>query len=74
MVCFHHRDVLKVAYGIKSRISEQSADLPVRPFDRETLQKRIMEQAEWKLLPEAVRLFCEGRLRVEGRTVIIEQE
>ena len=33
-----------------------------------------MEQAEWKLLPEAVRLFCEGRLRVEGRTVIIEQE
>lgn len=40
----------------------------------ETLQKRIMEQAEWKLLPEAVRLFCEGRLRVEGRTVIIEQE
>ena len=40
----------------------------------EPLQKRIMEQAEWKLLPEAVRLFCEGRLRVEGRTVIIEQE
>ena len=40
----------------------------------EALQKRIMEQAEWKLLPEAVRLFCEGRLRVEGRTVIIEQE
>ena len=33
-----------------------------------------MEQAEWKLLPEAVRLFCEDRLRVEGRTVIIEQE
>ena len=33
-----------------------------------------MEEAEWKLLPEAVRLFCEGRLRVEGRTVIIEQE
>ena len=40
----------------------------------ETLQRRVMEQAEWKLLPEAVRLFCEGRLRVEGRTVIIEQE
>ena len=40
----------------------------------QTLQKRIMEEAEWKLLPEAVRLFCEGRLRVEGRTVIIEQE
>ena len=40
----------------------------------EILQRRVMEEAEWKLLPEAVCLFCEGRLRVEGRTVIIEQE
>ena len=40
----------------------------------EMLQRRIMEQAEWKLLPEAVALFCQGRLRVEGRTVIIRQE
>ena len=40
----------------------------------ETLQKRIMEQAEWKILPEAVALFCQGRLRVDGRTVIILQE
>lgn len=40
----------------------------------ETLQRRIMEQAEWKLLPQAVALFCQGRLRVEGRTVIIKQE
>ena len=37
----------------------------------ETLQKRIMEQAEWKLLPEAVRLFCEDRITVDGRKVII---
>ena len=44
----------------------------VRPDDTpEVLQKRIMEQAEWKLLPEAVRLFCEDRITVEGRTVII---
>ena len=40
----------------------------------ETLQRRIMEQAEWKLLPEAVSLFCQGRLRVEGRTVIIKEK
>ena len=38
----------------------------------EVLQKRIMEQAEWKLLPEAVRLFCQGRIQVEGRNVIIK--
>ena len=37
----------------------------------EVLQKRIMEQCEWKLLPKAVSLFCQNRLRVEGRTVRI---
>lgn len=35
----------------------------------EVLQRRIMEQAEWVILPEAVRLFCDGRLKVEGRKV-----
>ena len=39
----------------------------------ETLQKRIMEEAEWKLLPEAVSLFCQGRLSVEGRRVRISE-
>ena len=38
----------------------------------ETLQRRIMEEAEWKLLPMAVKLFCEDRLAVEGRKVIIQ--
>lgn len=31
----------------------------------ETLQRRIMEEAEWKILPEAVKLFCEGRITVK---------
>ena len=45
----------------------------VRPDDtQEVLQKRIMEQAEWILLPEAVRAFCEDRITVDGRTVIIK--
>ena len=45
----------------------------VRPDDTpEVLQKRIMEQAEWVLLPEAVRAFCEDRITVDGRTVIIK--
>ena len=39
----------------------------------ETLQKRIMEEAEWKLLPEAVSLFCQGRISVEGRIVKIKE-
>ena len=37
----------------------------------EVLQRRIMEQCEWKLLPLAVSLFCPDRLAVEGRTVRI---
>ncbi len=37
----------------------------------EVLQTRIMEQAEWVILPQAVSLFCQGRLKVEGRTVHI---
>ncbi len=30
----------------------------------ESLQRRIMEEAEWKILPEAVKLFCEDRIEV----------
>ncbi|MCR4434678.1 MAG: phosphoribosylglycinamide formyltransferase [Clostridiales bacterium] len=37
----------------------------------ESLQKRVMEQAEWELLPQAIKLFSEGRLVVEGRKVRI---
>lgn len=40
----------------------------------ETLQKRIMEEAEWKLLPEAVKLFCDGRIMVENNRVYIKGE
>ena len=29
----------------------------------ETLQKRVMEEAEWKILPEAVELICSGKIR-----------
>ena len=49
--------------------------VPIQEGDTpEVLQKRIMEQAEWLLLPQAVSLFCQGRLQVEGRHVIIKEE
>ncbi len=38
--------------------------------DEETLSARILEQ-EHQLYPEAVRLFCEGRINVQGRSVSI---
>ena len=47
--------------------------VPVLPGDTpEILQKRIMQEAEWILLPQAVSLFCQDRLEVQGRTVIIK--
>lgn len=39
----------------------------------ELLQRRVMEQAEWKLLPKAVALFCQGRLSVKDGIVHIQQ-
>ena len=37
----------------------------------ETLQRRIMEEAEWKILPEAVSLICQGKVKViDGKTKI----
>lgn len=38
----------------------------------ETLQRRVMEECEWKILPEAVSLFCQGRIKINGnKTEII---
>lgn len=39
----------------------------------EALQRRVMEQAEWIILPRAVSLFCQEKLRVEGRQVHLLQ-
>lgn len=38
--------------------------------DEETLSARILEQ-EHQLYPEVVRLFCEGRIKIQGRRVSI---
>ena len=38
----------------------------------EVLQKRSMEEAEWLILPEAVKLFCEDRLVVTDNKVYIK--
>ena len=38
----------------------------------ETLQRRIMEEAEWKILPLAVKLFCDGKLSVIDNKVYIK--
>jgi phosphoribosylglycinamide formyltransferase-1 len=46
--------------------------VPVKSDDTpETLQKRVMEEAEWIILPEAVKLISENRVRVEDNIVTI---
>ena len=50
---------------LQKAVAVEEGDTP------EALQRRIMEQAEWVILPQAVSLFCQDRLRVEGRTVRI---
>lgn len=48
--------------------------VPIEPGDTEDiLQYRVMRLAEWEILPRAVSLFCEGRIRIEDgrRTTIL---
>lgn len=41
--------------------------VPVEQGDNEDiLQYRVMRQAEWEILPKAVSLFCEDRIKING--------
>ena len=51
---------------LQKAVEVKSDDTP------EVLQKRVMEQAEWKILPQAVSLFCEDRLEVRNDIVYIK--
>lgn len=48
------------------------AAVPVLETDTpEILQRRVMEECEWKLLPKAAALFCDGKITVkDGKTHI----
>lgn len=50
---------------LQKAVAVQQNDTP------EALQERIMKEAEWKILPEAVKLFCEDRLTVKNNKVYI---
>jgi phosphoribosylglycinamide formyltransferase-1 len=50
---------------LQKAVEIQEGDTP------EILQKRVMEEAEWILLPKAVQLFCDGRLQVQDNIVHI---
>ncbi len=49
--------------------------IAVEPDDSpESLKQRVMEECEWKLLTDAVSLYCSDRLSIRGNRVIIEKE
>ena len=50
---------------LQKAVNVEEGDTP------EVLQRRIMEQAEWIILPKAVDLFCRDKLSVEERRVHI---
>ena len=37
----------------------------------EVLQRRVMEEAEWKILPEAISLIAKGRVQVKDGKVSV---
>lgn len=48
--------------------------VPVKNGDTpEVLQRRVMENVEWKLLPKAARLFCEGKIHVENGIARVDE-
>lgn len=84
-----HVHEMALAYGVKVTgatvhfVNEEADGGPIvlqkaveiREGDTpEVLQRRVMEEAEWKLLPLAVSLFCQDRLSVEGRCVHIRPQ
>ena len=51
---------------MQKAVAVQNGDTP------KVLQQRVMEQAEWKILPKAIDLIANGKVKVEdGRTHII---
>ncbi len=51
---------------IQKAVEVKNGDTP------EILQRRVMEEAEWKILPEAVSLFCDDKIKVVNNKTIIE--
>lgn len=56
---------------VGSIISQKA--VAVRQDDtRDSLAQRVMEEAEWPLMSDTVRLYCEGKLAIHGKRVVIE--
>ena len=50
---------------LQKAVEVQQGDTP------EILQRRVMEQAEWKILPRAIDLIANGKVRVDDHKTMI---
>lgn len=50
---------------LQKAVEVEAGDTP------EVLQRRVMEQAEWKILPKAIDLIANGKVQVEDNRVVI---
>lgn len=53
---------------LQKAVNIQPGDTP------KTLQARVMQQAEWELLPQAIDLFCRGKLDIVDGIVHIKED
>lgn len=52
---------------LQKAVEVQQGDTP------EVLQRRVMEQAEWKILPKAIDLIANGKVRVVDNRTVLEE-
>ena len=52
---------------LQKAVSVRQDDTPT------TLQRRVMEEAEWKIMPEAINLIANGKVKVVGHKVEISE-
>ncbi|MBR3772111.1 MAG: phosphoribosylglycinamide formyltransferase, partial [Clostridium sp.] len=52
---------------LQKAVEVQNGDTP------EVLQKRVMEQAEWHILPRAINLIANGKVKVEGKIATVTE-
>ncbi|HAU87230.1 MAG TPA: phosphoribosylglycinamide formyltransferase, partial [Lachnospiraceae bacterium] len=50
---------------LQKAVEVQNGDTP------ESLQRRVMEQAEWHILPKAIDLIANGKVKVEGKIATV---
>ena len=53
---------------LQKAVEVQNGDTP------EILQRRVMEQAEWEILPRAIHLIANGKVTVKDKKAVVEEE